>query len=112
MFLYLAILHQRQEPPFVYSPVALFDLKLLQHDPSRSQKRSMNVLDAADYLQKVCEVVRLGETRELGGIVESYVDQLFYASPSEALKEILCRRLSKTYCRYLDLVRHACSSVP
>jgi len=44
-------------------------------------------LDRTDFLEKVGEIVGLSEARELGGVVQSDVDNLLHAAFQQTFKE-------------------------
>jgi hypothetical protein len=72
-------------------------------------KQLLVLVGCADQLaQKVRQILRLGEARELGGVVEPDVEQALDAGCLQATEEVLSRRLCETDC--VDL--HAGSSSP
>ena len=64
----------------------------------------MVIFDSTDRPEKIAEIIPLGETGQLGDVVEADVDHPLDASPDQTGKELLRRFLGETDGKYLGSV--------
>lgn len=87
-----------EESQFVGRPV-LFVLPVgSQNVGRRSQHREVDVVDVADFLEEIPQVVALRESRELGHIVESNVDDALSAATPQQFEELRRALLRESNC--------------
>lgn len=90
-------LHQRDEAPLIGGPVCPVFPVRVEDLLGRCKLRSMDVVDPADRLQKVAQVVLLCEGGELGTIVEPHINNSLYAGAAQSFEERLRRGLGEAY---------------
>ena len=94
---------QRQKVPLINRPASLALLESIQDLLCRRQIRTMVIIDPADRPEEIAEIIPLGETSQLGDIVQSDVDHPPDARPDQTGKELLRRLLGEADGEYLNL---------
>ena len=86
---------QCQKVPLVNRPASLALLESVQDLLCRRQIRTMVIIDPTDRSEEIAEIIPLGETGQLGDVVESDVDHPLDTRPDQTGKERLRRLLGE-----------------
>ena len=87
--------HEVEKTRLVSRPLPLVLLVGLEHGVRRREQRLMHIRDPADPVEEIGEVIGLGKTGELRGIVQAHVHHLLHAGGQKPLEKPLRARLRK-----------------
>lgn len=93
---------QLQKAALIFGPASVALLVSIQQFLRRSQQRLVRVINAAEGLQEVREIVPLGETRKLRRVVEPNIEQALDSSSLQSSEEIGGSALGEADCRDLS----------
>jgi hypothetical protein len=78
--------HEVEKTRLVSRPLPLVLLVGLEHGVRRREQRLMHIRDPADPVEEIGEVIGLGKTGELRGIVQAHVDHLLHPADTSRSK--------------------------
>lgn len=91
----LPLAHQFQKLLFIELPVAALFLVAIEHLLSRGKQRQVKIVDAADGLEKITEIVFFRESGKLRNVVEAHIHEPLGAGIFETSEKLLGRFLGK-----------------
>src|SRR6266516_5973604 len=92
----VALPHEIQEARFVLRPRSFVLLVVVQHLLGGRQQRLVDILRATDFAEEITQVLAFRKSRQLGNVVEPYVEQTADSGAIQETEELLCRLLSET----------------
>jgi hypothetical protein len=79
--------HEIQKLDFVFGPDTLLPFVGVEHFFGGSEVRDVEIVDVADGFCEIAKILFFGEGSELGNVVETNIDQAFYAGVGQAGEE-------------------------